>query len=111
MSGGQGFGSFFHEMGKGMSTLAQQGKMLGANDTITHKTDIQDVGTSDSKGGGDLAKVLRRKVLDKMPKKVVEQKGGRMVGNVSVGGKKYKCEATKVGKHCRYEIRPIGLKN
>ncbi len=105
MSDGQGFGSFFHEMGKGFNTLSQQGKMLGANDTITHKADIQDAGTSDSKGGGSLAKMLRKKILNKMPKKVIEQKGGRMVGTVSVGGKKYRCEATKVGKHCRYEIR------
>lgn len=59
-----------------------------------------------SQSAGGLSTKLRKKVLREMPKKIVEQNGGKMSKTVKVDGGVYKCSATKIGKHCRYEIRP-----
>lgn len=56
------------------------------------------------KTGGGEEKKVRAAILKHMPKCEVEKCGGRMKKSIKVGGKVYKCEATKVGKSCRYTV-------
>ena len=82
-----------------LKALHTQMVTSSALDTVSDPQSIVKTG-----GSVRVERVLRKKILGEMPKSAVEQKGGRMVKKISVGGKTYKCTATKVGKTCRYEI-------
>jgi len=99
MSDGAGFGSFIHEINDPLNNLHKQMSISSGLDNPGKAADINQV------AGAKLCRDLRKKVLSIMPKKVVNQKGGRMLKVLTVDGEKFRCEATRVGKSCRYEIR------
>lgn len=98
MKGGDGFGSFFNEVKAPFNHLSKQMDISGKLDATGKNADI-----TQAAGG----KGLRKKVLDEMPKKTVKQRGGKMVLTFSLNGNKFRCEATMVGKSCRYEVRRV----
>lgn len=87
------------EMHNNLKAMGEQIQKSSSEDVIDKPQNIQKT------GGGEEGKRVRSAVLKKMPKSEVEKCGGRMKKCIKVGGKVYKCEATKVGKSCRYNVR------
>lgn len=104
---GSGFGSFFGSVNNNFGVLAKQVDASGKLDGLGHPQDINSVGRSVGGGGENVSKILRKKILKSMSKKMVKQNGGRMKKVFKIDGIAYKCEATKVGKHCRYHVLMI----
>ncbi len=83
-----------------LEALHQQAIASSELDTIANPQSIKQIG-----GNTKLSKTLREKVIKKMSHKIVEQHGGKMVTHIKVNGHRFRCEALKMGKNCRYLIQ------